>query len=300
MKKLHLIFLTAIISGFSIFINKFGVSFGNPYVFTFLKNSAVFVFLFSLILLFNEFKHFKKLKKQDWMKLITIGLVGGSIPFLLFFKGLSLTTSAKGAFIHKTMFLYVVVFAYFFLKEKFNWKIIVASGALILGNLLFLKLSWEPFNLGDLMILGATLFWAAENTLSKHTLKNVPSKIVAFSRMFFGSIFILMFLVATGNFADLLVLTREQLMWSIIPSVLLGLYVLTWYTGLKDVPVTLASSILLLGSPITTLLNVMHAGITLSLSQVTGIVFLVLGVVTFMYSVDTIKIPTLDKTKFII
>ena len=103
MKKLHLIFLTAIISGFSIFINKFGVSMGNPYVFTFLKNSAVFVFLFSLILLFNEFKHFKKLKKQDWMKLITIGLVGGSIPFLLFFKGLSLITSAKGAFIHKTI-----------------------------------------------------------------------------------------------------------------------------------------------------------------------------------------------------
>jgi drug/metabolite transporter (DMT)-like permease len=298
MKKLHLIFLTAIISGFSIFINKFGVSMGNPYVFTFLKNSAVFVFLFSLILLFNEFKHFKKLKKQDWMKLITIGLVGGSIPFLLFFKGLSLTTSAKGAFIHKTMFVYVVVFAYFFLKEKFNWRIILASAALIFGNLLFLRVSWEPFNIGDLMILGATLFWAAENTLSKYTLKNVPSKIVAFSRMFFGSIFILMFLVATGNFADLLVLTKDQLLWSIVPSVLLGLYVLTWYTGLKDVPVTLASAILLLGSPITTLLNVLHAGVTLNLSQVTGIVFLVLGVVTFMYSVDSIKISRPNKILF--
>jgi len=197
MKKIHLIFLTAFISGFSIFINKFGVKFTNPYIFTFLKNSIVFMILFGIILFVKEFSSFKKLKKSDWMKLVTIGLIGGGIPFLMFFKGLQITTSAKAAFIHKTLFIYVAILAYLFLKERFNWKIFVASGALILGNLLFLKLTWEPFNSGDLLIFGATIFWAIENTLSKHALKNIPPKIVAFSRMFFGSLFILGFLLAT-------------------------------------------------------------------------------------------------------
>jgi drug/metabolite transporter (DMT)-like permease len=298
MKKLHLIFLTAIVSGVSIFINKFGVSFNNPDIFTFIKNSVVFVFLFALILMFGEFKYFKTLKKKDWIKLVTIGLIGGSIPFILFFRGLKISTSGSAAFIHKTMFLYVAVLAYMFLKEKFNWKIIVGSLALIAGNFLFLKPSFSGFNLGDLMIFVATLFWAAENTLSKHTLKNVAPKIVAFSRMFFGSFFILVYLVATGSFVQIFSLTQNQLLWSIVPSVTLLMYLLTWYTGLKDVPVTIATSILLLGSPITTLFNVWHAGVVLSLQQVFGIVLLVIGVVTFLYSVTGFKLP--EPTKFFV
>ena len=298
MKKINLLFLTAIISGFSIFINKFGVGFNNPYIFTFLKNSVVVVFLFSLIMLAKEFHIFKTLKKQDWIKLITIGIIGGSIPFLLFFKGLSITTSAKAGFIHKTMFLYVAVLAYVFLKERFNWKFFLGAGALIVGNFLFLKLSWQAFNIGDLMIFIATLFWAGENTLSKYTLKNLPSKIVAFSRMFFGSIFILGFLAATGNITDLFVLTQNQLIWALVPSVFLALYLLTWYEGLKHVPVTLATSILLLASPVTTLLNIMYSGIAVSLSQVVGIVLLISGVVTFFYAVEDTKLPS--TTKFIV
>ena len=291
MKKLYLIFLTAIISGFSIFINKFGVSFSNPYIYTFLKNSVVFVLLFGAILLFNEQSYFKKLKRKDWLKLVTIGFVGGSVPFLLFFNGLQITSSAKASFIHKTLFIYVAILAYTFLKERFNWKIFAASGALILGNFLLLKLTWEPFNIGDLMILGATLLWAVENTLSKHTLTNMPSKIVAFSRMFFGSLFILVILTFTGDISDMFILTNQQMLWSIVPSILLTLYVLTWYSGLKHVPVTLASSILLLGSPVTTLLNVMYAGTLLSLSQVFGIALLVTGIIAFFYSVHNVKLP---------
>ena len=296
--KLYLIFLTAIISGFSIFINKFGVKFTNPYILTFLKNSVVFVFLFGLILLFKEHVHFKKLIKKDWLKLVTIGFVGGSIPFLLFFRGLQLTTSAKAGFIHKTLFIYVAILAYKFLNERFNWKIFAGSGLLIVGNLLLLKLTWQPFNIGDLMILGATLFWAIENTLSKHTLKNIPSKIVAFSRMFFGSFFILLFLITTGNINDLFVLSQQQLLWSLVPSIFLALYLLTWYEGLKHIPATLATSILLLGSPITTILNIMYNGITVSLSQTMGIGLLIFGVVIFIYSIETVKLP--KPVKFVV
>ena len=100
-KGLLLVLSTAVISGFAIFINKFGVKEFDPYLFAFLRNFFVAFFLVGTILGLKEFKNLKKLTKKNWFVLTTIGLVGGSIPFLLFFKGLSLTTAANGAFITK-------------------------------------------------------------------------------------------------------------------------------------------------------------------------------------------------------
>jgi drug/metabolite transporter (DMT)-like permease len=295
MKK-NLVWATALISGVSIFINKFGVSMGNAFVFTFMKNISVAVFFFSMIILLRDFKYFKKLNLKDWRNLVLIGLIGGGIPFLLFFQGLSMTTSANASFIHKTMFIFVGVFAYFFLKERFEKKAAAAVILLLAGNFFLLRVSWQPFNTGDLMILAATLLWAAENTLSKHALKTLNSNIVAFSRMFFGSIFMLGFLAVTGDITKIPLLSMQQVIWIIVTSALLFGYVFTWYKGLKTISVTKASAILLLGSPITTILNLVWLGNTAALAEVIGIFFLVSGVYIFYHSVKEIKLP--EPTKF--
>jgi uncharacterized membrane protein len=116
-KGLLLVLGTAVISGFSIFINKFGITGFDPYLYTFLKNIVVALFLLGFIIAIKEFENLRKLKMKDWLVLTIIGLVGGSVPFLLFFKGLSLTTAANGAFIHKTMFVYVAILAGLFFWE---------------------------------------------------------------------------------------------------------------------------------------------------------------------------------------
>ncbi len=288
MKK-NLVWMTAFISGVSIFVNKFGVSFSNPFVFTFIKNAIVALLLFSIIMLFRNFKDLRGLQLRDWAILAAIGLIGGSIPFLLFFKGLSITTSAKAAFIHKTMFIYIGLLAFLFLKERFTKTAVLGAGLLLAGNFLFLKMNWQPLNIGDLMVFGATLLWAAENTISKNVLNRLDSNTVAFGRMFFGSVFILGFLAATGNLTDIVSLTAAQLAWSIVPAVLLFGYVMTWYTGLKTITVTKASVILLLGSPITTLLNIIWTGNMIALQQAAGAAMLLLGVILFSTSVS--KIP---------
>ena len=51
-KGLLLVFLTAVISGFSIFINSYGVKGFDSSVFTFSKNIVVALFLFSIIIFF--------------------------------------------------------------------------------------------------------------------------------------------------------------------------------------------------------------------------------------------------------
>jgi len=196
------------------------------------------------------------------------------------------------------MFVYIGIMAYIFLKEKFNSKSMIAVLLLLVGNFLFLKLSYEPLNSGDFMILLATILWAGENTLSKYVLKNLSSNIVAFGRMFFGSVFIFGFLLVTGNFGDLFTLNSTQILWSIVPTLFLLGYVFTWYKGLKTISVTKASVILLLGSPITTLLNIVYTGNMVALTQVIGMIFLVGGVIIFNKSIKEVSIP--KKSKFIV
>jgi drug/metabolite transporter (DMT)-like permease len=205
-----LVLATAIISGFAIFINQFAVKGFNPYVFTGLKNLATAFFLTSLILIAGDWRKLKHLKVKYWGLLVTIGLVGGSIPFLLFFKGLALTTGAHAAFIHKTMFLYVAVLAVFFLKERLNKYFILGALCLLIGNLVFLKKLRPEINQGDFLVFIATLFWALENTISKYTLKELSGRMVAWGRMFFGSLFILLFLFATGQVSSIWTLNFQQ------------------------------------------------------------------------------------------
>lgn len=280
-KGILLVFSTAIISGFAIFINQFGVSIINPYIFTGLKNITVAVLVCCLLLAMKDWRLLKGLSKKYWGLLLAIGLIGGSIPFLLFFKGLSLTTGVQGAFMHKTMFIYVAVLAALFLKEKISKKLLFGGLLLLLGNAFLLKFIPHSLGRGDLLILLAVLFWAVENTISKYTLRELPSRVVIWGRMFFGSIFILIFLVATGQIGLIGTLNISQMAWVVVTAIILLGYVITWYTGLKYVPVSVATPILLLGAPITTLLSFIYTGV-INWAQILGIGLALLGIIIIL------------------
>lgn len=277
-KGLLLILGTAFISGAVVFISKFGVSVVNPYIFTGLKNVIVALFLVGWLLIMRDWQILKRLNKKQWLILIGIGLIGGSIPFLLYFKGLSLTTPLQASFIHKTMFIYIAVLAVVFLKEKINRNYLIAGLGLVFGNILLLKIIPHNFGLGDFFIFLATLFWASENILSKYLLKELSPRIVIWGRMFFGSLFIIVFLLFTGQLSLISSLNLEQIGWVMITSVFLLGYLVTWYTGLKYVKVSVAATVLLLASPITILLTLIFSGGGLLISQFTGILLIVLAI----------------------
>jgi drug/metabolite transporter (DMT)-like permease len=253
---------TAVISGVSIFVNQFGVKVISPDIFTGLKNIVVAVILLCLIFWFKEWKLLVKLKIKEWLTLVLIGLIGGSVPFLLFFKGLAATSGASTSFIHKTLFIYVIVLAVLFLKEKINKNLVIGASLLLLGNMLLLKIfNGFQFGYGELFVLIATLFWAAEQIISKQALQNISPKIVAWGRMFFGFLFIFIFWAATGQVQLLGGLDIGQLSWVWITAVFLLGYVLTWYSGLKYIKVSTAACILSLGAPITSLIEMAQKGI---------------------------------------
>lgn len=278
-KGIYLVLATALISGFSVFVNKFAVKGIDPYFFTFLKNVAAGFLLLGIILLFKNRRVIFELSLADKIKLVLIGFIGGSVPFLLFFKGLSMTSAFKAGFIHKTMFIYVGILAIIFLKEKISKSMLLGFLSLLAGSVLFLKIKPQALNAGDLYVLTATLFWAAEIIISKKVLDSVSGTVLGAARLLVGSLFILAFLGFSGRSLLFSELSFAGFEWAILGGILLAGYNFTFYNGLKHIKASEAAAILTLGAPITGILTIMSSGGAMKIQELAGIGFLVLGII---------------------
>jgi len=295
-KGLLLVTATAIISGFSIFINKFSVDIINPYVFTTLKNSVVALLLVSIILIWRRWPEVKKLDKKNVFKLIIVGLIGGAIPFLLFFKGLSITTAGNSSLIHKTIFIFTAILAFVFLKEKPSKKLLIGLASLLLGTFLLGHYQLLSFNRGDLLIFLAVILWSFEYLLAKKILKNLSGLIVATGRLFFGSLFLITFLIFTGQISLFASLGVDQIGWSILTSIILAGYVLTWYSGLKLLPLSVAGSFLAMGTSITIILSLIFLPVSFGFNQLLGLILMFSGILLI---IDIKKIISSLKLKHV-
>lgn len=274
---LYLALVTALISGFSVYINSFGVKqVPDPFVFTTSKNLLVGLVLAALVLAPAAWRELQNLSRRQWLSLVALGLVGGSVPFLLFFYGLSQATAPSAAFIHKTLFIWVAILAIPFLKERLGKLQIGALGVLVLGQLVLVgrPASWD-LGTAELFTLLATLFWAVEAVVAKRIMAGVSARVAVLGRMGFGALAMLGFLAVSGRVDTLAAMNGVQWAWVVLTSVLLLGYVTSYYGALKHAPATLVSSVLVLGSVITSLLHAIFSGRPYSAEQVAGFVLIV-------------------------
>lgn len=280
-KGILLVMITALVSGFSIFVNHFAVQEADAFALSLQKNIFVSVILLLALAFIGKSQLRQVFEKRYLKKLALIGLIGGSIPFLLFFYALSLVESAAAAgFIHKTLFVWAGLFAFIFLREKISTGFLVAAGLLFAGNYFFFMPSQSNF-FAEGLVFAATILWAAENVLAKHTLKELSGTQVAFGRMFFGAFFMIAMLAlfSPQSLQATVSFTLTEFYWAIISSAFLFLFVFTYYNGLKQVPVHIATGILLLAQPITALLSAYFLNAPIGVERATGILFIVLGVI---------------------
>lgn len=293
-KGISLALATALISGFSVFLNKFAVGFwASSSAYTTAKNIVVAILLIGLFLFWRKISEFKFLSKKDWLRLVVIGFIGGSIPFLLFFKALSLIPSSNAAFIHKTLFIWVALLALPILKEKLS-KLQILALLILVISVFMITVPKLQFGNGEALVLLATLFWAVENVFAKVVLKKLSSFIVAWGRMFFGSLFLVIYLIAVGQVGQLLPASFSQAGWLLLCGFVLFGYVITWYAALKFAPATLVSTILVMAVPITIALNSIFVTKILPLKAMPPGILIVLGVVIFSYVYGrSFKMPAL-------
>jgi len=272
-----LVLLTALISGAAIVVNKFFVVSIDPLLFTAMRALFIGIIFFFISLYFARSSG-KKFNKVSWKYLVSIGIVGGSVAFWLFFTGLKMTMAGRAAFLHKTLPIYATVLAVVFLKEKVSGKQLGALLVMLVGLLLMqlTKISFDV-RMGDLFVLGATILWAAESTISKRVMKSESNWVVSFSRMFFGSLILFGLIFLMGKFDLFLSLTFEQVVYILISGGLLFGYVLTWYWGLKYINLSKASTILLLAPVISLVLAFAWLGESVYFLQVVGSVLILVG-----------------------
>jgi drug/metabolite transporter (DMT)-like permease len=257
-KGLVLALVTMVVSGVSVFVNKFAVgAITPPLVFTAVKNTGVGLLVLSLLLVTRKMKQIRKLKKSEVIKLIAIGVVGGSLPFYLFFTGLSQIPAVNAALIHKSLVLWVALLAIPLLKEKLSMLQIGVIGLLFSSNLVVGGFGGFSFSTGELMVLGATLFWAVENVIAKKVLENVDADIVTGARMGLGSLILLGASVVAhpASLAGIFTMSGNQWMWMIVTAAALMAYVSSWYRALKFAPATLVATVLVGSTVITNLLS---------------------------------------------
>ncbi|TSC53421.1 MAG: Uncharacterized protein LiPW39_286 [Parcubacteria group bacterium LiPW_39] len=91
-----------------------------------------------------------------------------------------------------------------------------------------------------------------------------------------------------GQLGLLANLSIEQAGWVAITSIILFGYVMTWYSGLKYVPVSLAAAVLIFGSPITTLLSLISGG-AVNAKELAGVGLILTGLTIIFAAEHIIK-----------
>ena len=250
--------VTAVFSGFAIYFNGIAVrTVGDPLAFTTLKNLGVGMILAVLvgIKIFRNRSLLITLAPRDWLRLLLIGVIGGSLPFYLFFKGLSITPAASGAIIHKTLIFWVALWAIPFLHEKLTIRQVLALGLVFGSSFIVGGITSLSFGTGEMMILAATILWAVENIIAKVALRKVDADVVVGARMIFGSLLLFAATIFTGKMSLISQLTPSQWGLTLTSIAFLTGYVMSWYRALREAPATLVATVLTLGALITNVLS---------------------------------------------
>jgi len=274
-KGFKLALITAGFSGVAVFLNSLTVkAVGDALVFTTIKNLGVAMIIGAVLL---RQKINWPVVKANWRPLTAIAVIGGSLPFYLFFQGLTLTNAVTGALIHKTLIFWVALWAIPMLKEKISLKQWLALGVIFGSNLVIGGLPQLQWGKGEWMILAATILWAVENIIAKITLKRVAVDVVVGARMILGSLILLVAVIASGKLGLIFKLNNTQWLMTIMSIGLLTGYVMTWYQALKAAPVTLVATVLTLATIITNILSGIFITHSLRIELIYQTILLVAG-----------------------
>lgn len=278
---LALAFATALISGVAVFANGYGVTaFGSGGgVYTTAKNLVAAIVLLLLTAAATRARSDEGFMRPrtgaQWAGLIGIAVIGGSVPFLLFFEGLARASSLQAAFLHKTLLIWVAFLAWPLLRERIGPIHVVAIGLLLAGQgALQGGVGEVGIGTGEVMILAATLLWSVEVIVAKRLLGSLSSLTVGTSRMALGCVVLLSYLGATGQIDELLSLSAGQWTWATLTGGLLAAYVATWYLALARARAIDVTAVLVFGAVVTTLLAV---GVQGAEPQAHALAMLVLG-----------------------
>jgi len=276
--------VAAVISGIAVFTNSYGVkAFGSPAVYTTAKNLVAAVILAAVLAAATARRTGEGFTRPvgwaQWAGLGTVAVIGGSVPFVLFFEGLARVSSPNAAFIQKTLVVWVALLAVPLLQERVGIWHVAAIGLLVWGQAaLGGGVSGINAGTGEVMILAATLLWSAEVIVVKRLLRSLSPLTVAAARMGLGVVLLIGYTLVTVRWSTLAAIGLHRWSWALLTGLILAAYVGTWFAALARAPAVDVTAILVFGAIITALLQAGVNSMPLS-RQLPGLVLIAIGCV---------------------
>jgi drug/metabolite transporter (DMT)-like permease len=271
-----LAFVTACISGVSIWVNSHAVThFGDATVYTTAKNAVAGLLLVALALSATGGRRARARMPRRSTAFVAVALIGGSVPFVLFFEGLARAQATQASFIQKTLVVWVALLAVPLLRERLGPAHVAAIAFVIAGQAALVgDAGTITFGTGEAMILAATLLWAVEVVLVKQLLADIDARTLGAARMGLGTLILLGWLAATGRLDDVVRLGGDQWVWVLLTGLLLTGYVATWYAALARAQAVDVTAVLVFGAVVTAWLAHTFDGATF---DVTGVALVTAG-----------------------
>jgi drug/metabolite transporter (DMT)-like permease len=292
-----LAFVTAVVSGVAIYVNGHAVKhFGDATVYTTAKNAVAGALLLVLALTMqrpaSKVQTTRPSSRRQWLALLGVAVIGGSVPFVLFFEGLARAEATQAAFIQKTLVVWVALLAVPLLRERFRAPHALAIVLLLAGQAwLAGHAGTVVFGTGEVMILAATLLWSVEVVFVKHLLASRAPRTLAAARMGIGTALLVGWVAVSGNAGQLSALDAEQWRWILLTGLLLTAYVGTWYAALARAQAVDVTAVLVFGAVITALLSGAADGTPI---RVTGAILVAAGSV--LVAVVALRRPSIGTT----
>ena len=151
----------------------------------------------------REYSSNKKSNRKYFLLLVT-SICGAVIAPSLFFFGLSNTSASDSSILINGEVLFSILLAIIFFSEKLIKReiisiILVLAGIVILTTNMQTSNSFLELNIGNIMIVGSTLFWALDNNISKIISKTIHiPKIIVLKSLIGGSLLFILTVIIFG------------------------------------------------------------------------------------------------------
>lgn len=282
-RGIALAFAAAVVSGFAVFINSYGVrAVPDATIYTTAKNVIAAVVLLAVATAATtggrQARTTSSIRPAHVVGLGAVAIIGGSVAFVLFFEGLARASSSQAAFIHKTLLIWVAALAVPLLSERLNAMHLVAIAVLVGGQAVLAGgLAGFEFGAGEWLVFGATVLWSVEVVLAKRLLRDLPASLVGVVRMAAGAALLMVWVAATGRWSRLAGLDGEGWAWAALTGLVLAGYVTLWFSALALAPAVDVTAVLVIAAVVTGVLNVAVKGVAVTGWTVTGTVVILIG-----------------------
>lgn len=219
------------------------------------------------------------ISQRFFLSLIFIAFIA-SVGWALLFAGTKLTSGINTGMLLQIEPLYAIIIGTLFLREVIKKQQIIATSFMMAGAVIIVYKGHSGFNIGDILILLAPLFFQVSHTIGKKMFSRgmTLSGLLAGRQLYGGAMFLIIYLFLIKFQASSLFSSK-----ALIPALILGFLefveLALWYSAIKRISLSTASAFIPFAAVFAFLGSVFFLKEHITLQHYFGFFFIMIGLV---------------------